>query len=47
VVLQVPARAFARWDSATGGWIWPSGRFTLHVGRSSRDLRLSTEVQLS
>ena len=46
VVLQVPARAFARWDSGTGGWVWPSGRFTLHVGRSSRDLRLSTEVQL-
>jgi beta-glucosidase len=46
VVLQVPARAFARWDSGTGGWVWPTGRFTLHVGRSSRDLRLSTAVQL-
>jgi beta-glucosidase len=46
VVLQVPARAFARWDSPAGGWVWPTGRFTLHVGRSSRDLRLSTTVQL-
>jgi beta-glucosidase len=46
VVLQVPAMAFARWDSAAGGWVWPTGRFTLHVGRSSRDLRLSTTVQL-
>jgi beta-glucosidase len=46
VMLNVPARAFARWDSGTGGWIWPPGRFTLHVGRSSRDLRLSTAVQL-
>ena len=46
VVLQVPARAFARWDSPAGGWAWPTGRFTLHVGRSSRDLRLSTAVQL-
>jgi beta-glucosidase len=46
VVIRVPARAFARWDSVTGGWVWPAGRFTLHVGRSSRDLRLSTEVQL-
>jgi Fibronectin type III-like domain len=45
-VLQVPARAFARWDSANGGWIWPTGRFTLHVGSSSRDLRLSTAVEL-
>jgi beta-glucosidase len=46
VAIRVPARAFARWDSGTGGWVWPTGRFTLHVGRSSRDLRLSTEVQL-
>ncbi len=46
VVLQVPARAFARWDSGTGGWAWPPGRFTLHVGRSSRDLQLSAEVRL-
>jgi beta-glucosidase len=46
VILQVPARAFARWDSPAGGWVWPTGRFTLHVGRSSRDLRLSTAVEL-
>jgi beta-glucosidase len=46
VVLRVPARAFARWDAGTGGWVWPDGRYTLHVGRSSRDLRLSSEVQL-
>ena len=46
VVLNVPARAFARWDEDAGGWIWPPGRFTVHVGRSSRDLPLSTTVQL-
>jgi beta-glucosidase len=46
VALRVPARAFARWDSGAGGWVWPPGRFTLHVGRSSRDLRLATEVRL-
>jgi beta-glucosidase len=47
VVLRVPARAFARWDTGAGGWVWPGGRYTLHVGRSSRDLRLSAAVQLS
>jgi len=47
VVLRVPARAFARWDTAADGWVWPAGRYTLHVGRSSRDLRLSAAVQLS
>ena len=40
VVLTVPARAFAVWDPAAGGWAWPPGTFTVEVGRSSRDLRL-------
>jgi beta-glucosidase len=40
VVLTVPARAFAVWDPAAGGWAWPEGTFTIEVGRSSRDLRL-------
>ena len=44
VALRVPARAFACWDTAAGGWAWPSGQFTVHVGRSSRDLRLSGPV---
>ncbi len=41
VELRVPARAFARWDTAAGGWIWPQGPFEIEVGRSSRDLRLT------
>ncbi len=45
VTLQLPARAFARWDEETGGWAWPPGQFTVHVGRSSRDLRLSARVR--
>jgi beta-glucosidase len=45
VTLQVPARAFARWDEDTGGWLWPPGQFTVHVGRSSRDLRLTVPVR--
>ena len=40
----MPARAFARWDTGAGGWAWPRGMFTLEVGRSSRDLRLSAQV---
>ena len=44
VLLTVPARAFARWDAARGDWIWPGGQFTVEVGRSSRDLRLSMPV---
>ena len=44
VTLRVPARAFARWDTGAGGWAWPPELFTVHVGRSSRDLRLSAQV---
>jgi beta-glucosidase len=40
----VPARVFARYDEEAGGWAWPRGRFTIEVGRSSRDLRLTAPV---
>jgi beta-glucosidase len=45
VTLRLPARAFARWDEQAGRWAWPPGPFTVHVGRSSRDLRLSVQVR--
>jgi beta-glucosidase len=45
VTLRLPARAFARWDEQASGWTWPPGPFTVHVGRSSRDLRLSVQVR--
>ncbi|HEX4659165.1 MAG TPA: glycoside hydrolase family 3 C-terminal domain-containing protein [Streptosporangiaceae bacterium] len=45
VTLQVPARAFAWWDEETGGWLWPPGQFTVHIGRSSRDLRLAVPIR--
>jgi beta-glucosidase len=45
VTLDVPARAFARWDEVTDGWVWPPGQFTVHIGRSSRDLRLTAQIR--
>ena len=42
VRLTVPARSFARFDEARRDWAWRRGTYTLHAGRSSRDLRLST-----
>ncbi len=44
VTLTVPARLFARYDEQAGRWDWPPGQFTIAVGRSSRDLRLTTSV---
>ncbi len=45
LTLRLPARAFARWDEQADDWAWPPGPFTVHVGRSSRDLRLSLHVR--
>ena len=43
--LTVPARAFARYDEATGTWVRPSGEFTIRIGRSSADLPLHLRVK--
>jgi beta-glucosidase len=45
VTLRVPARVFAVFDEQAGQWTWPDAGFTVQVGRSSRDLRLSATVQ--
>ena len=42
--LTIPARAFARYDQSLAEWIWPGGQYTVHAGRSSRDLPLSARV---
>jgi beta-glucosidase len=42
--LTVPARAFARYDEAAGGWVRPAGTFTVRIGRSSADLPLRLRV---
>ncbi len=44
VTLRVPARLFAVFDEEARQWTWPPGEFTVQVGRSSRDLRLSATV---
>jgi beta-glucosidase len=44
--LTVPSRSFARFDEAKRDWAWRRGTYKVHAGRSSRDLRLITEVVL-
>ncbi len=44
--VTVQARSFAHFDEARHEWVWTPGTYTLHAGRSSRDLRLSTQVVL-
>ena len=46
VQLTVPARSFARFDEGLCEWVWHRGTYTVHAGRSSRDLKLSRKVVL-
>ena len=46
--LTVPAQAFARYQEVAGrfgGWVRPSGEFTIRIGRSSADLPLHLRVK--
>ena len=42
--LTVPARLFQRFDESTRAWVPVPGTYTLHAGRSSRDIRLDAKV---
>ncbi|MFG2729005.1 beta-glucosidase [Streptomyces canus] len=42
--VHVPARSFQIWDTETQSWHTPPGRYRLHIGRSSRDLRLAVDA---
>jgi len=47
VPLRIPARVFARYSEELAAWIFAEGEYTVHVGRSSRDLKLSATVQVN
>jgi beta-glucosidase len=47
VHLTIPARLFSRYSEELAAWISPEGEYIVHIGRSSRDLRLSAAVQVS
>jgi beta-glucosidase len=46
VDVVIAPRAFEHWDAATRRWTTEPGTFRLDVGRSSRNLPLSTEISL-
>ncbi|MEL7208490.1 MAG: fibronectin type III-like domain-contianing protein, partial [Actinomycetota bacterium] len=46
VTVELPPRAFARWDEPTGAWVVDPGTHVVHAAASSRDLRSSATVDL-
>jgi beta-glucosidase len=47
ITLQVPARQLQYWSAAAGRWVTASGKRTLSVGASSRDLRLEQSISFT
>ena len=44
VHIELPERAFAYWNTVTGGWAVAGGSYEVLVGSSSRDIRRSAEL---
>ncbi|MGW9207962.1 beta-glucosidase H [Embleya sp. NPDC055664] len=44
--IDIDARTLARWNEAEAAWATAPGTYTLRVGRSLGDLRLSTDISL-
>jgi beta-glucosidase len=47
VVIHMTARAFAHWDTTTGGWVVPDGIYRVYAGTSSADLPMSAAIRLT
>jgi beta-glucosidase len=45
--VAIPRQCLSYWDVAAGGWVTPPGAVQVHVGASSRDIRLSGVLQLA
>ena len=46
VQLPLAARAFSTWDTTAHEWVVQHGRFTVAVGASSRDIRLTGAIDV-
>ncbi len=47
VQVKVPRSDLAYWDTRMGAWVVESGTYAVHVGASSRDLRLYSTVEVA
>lgn len=44
--LKLRSADFSFWNPKTGGWFVEKGKFVIHVGSSSADIRLKKEIEL-
>jgi beta-glucosidase len=45
VTARIGPRAFQHWSTTEQDWVTEPGTFTLHIGRSSRDLPLTAQIR--
>jgi beta-glucosidase len=46
VSLELNKKDFSFWNPQTKGWFAEKGKFIIHIGSSSRDIRLKKEIEL-
>ena len=46
VEIKLKRRAFSFWNPATKEWFAEKGKFIIHIGSSSRDVKLKKEIEL-
>ncbi|RCH83520.1 hypothetical protein CU098_006792, partial [Rhizopus stolonifer] len=46
VKITLGATELSIWDTKSNAWVIPSGKFTIHIGASSRDIRQSADFTL-
>jgi beta-glucosidase len=46
VVLRLTKQDFSFWNPETKGWYAEKGTFVIHIGSSSRDIKLKKEIEL-
>ncbi len=45
--ITLDRRAFASWDRGVGAWMVEAGTYHVHIGASSRDIRLTATVEIT
>lgn len=46
IVLRLTKQDFSFWNPETKGWYAEKGAFVIHIGSSSKDIKLKKEIEL-
>jgi beta-glucosidase len=46
VVIELNKKDFSFWNPETKDWFFEKGTFVIHIGSSSKDIRLEKQIEL-